>query len=246
MAHYPYPNITLDPLDEIIQARYNVTEAFDHEGAILFVLGLLMVYAVVIMTLIISIIRRTRSDVEILDYLRDLDEIQKVNHKRKLLWNRQRSHESAAVKAPRRMPFGALSLDERTLAYTTSRQQEAYWHPYLQVYKACSPVNDTASMPALSDCRTIQKPERHRSRLRPPLVRQDAVCELDDLDFPAAIMVPVTTYSDSQSAVACLATVVSTREADSCTGGTNVTLVAPSNIGSSKSSSSTLYEEGFV
>ena len=50
---------------------------YDYNGAILFVFGFIMIYGGAILFLIIAMIRRSRAELEIIDHLRDLEEIRK-------------------------------------------------------------------------------------------------------------------------------------------------------------------------
>ena len=56
---------------------------YDYEGAILFVFGLLMMYMMSIFLLIVSLIRGSRSETDVMDYLRDLEEMRKAARKKR-------------------------------------------------------------------------------------------------------------------------------------------------------------------
>ena len=48
---------------------------YDHRGAILFIMGLVVLYGGAILFLLLSMMHRSRAELEISDHLRDLDEI---------------------------------------------------------------------------------------------------------------------------------------------------------------------------
>lgn len=63
-------------------------EKYDYKGAILFVFGLLIMYGSAILILVIAMIRRSRSELVVLDQLRDLEEMRKerCSKKRSSRW----------------------------------------------------------------------------------------------------------------------------------------------------------------
>ena len=60
------------------------TEDYDYKGALLFVVGLMSLYGVAIFLLIISLIRKSRSELELKDHQRDFEAMKRASQKRSL------------------------------------------------------------------------------------------------------------------------------------------------------------------
>ena len=68
------------------------TEPYDYQGALLFVMGLLCVYGVAIFFLIISLIRKSRTELELVDHLRDFEAMRRASKRRIREQLSQREH----------------------------------------------------------------------------------------------------------------------------------------------------------
>ena len=76
--HKDITNMTSDQWDDSLTHESKSEEFFDnydHKGAILFVIGLVVFYGGAILILIIAMIRRSRTELDIADHLRDLEDI---------------------------------------------------------------------------------------------------------------------------------------------------------------------------
>ena len=60
-----------------------VPDNYDYKGASLFVAGLLTIYGVVILLFIISLIRKSRTDLEVVDHLEDFEAIRRASQKQR-------------------------------------------------------------------------------------------------------------------------------------------------------------------
>ena len=60
-----------------------VTQEYDYMGASLFVTGILTVYGIAILLFIISLIRKSRAELELVDHLEDFEAIRRASLKRK-------------------------------------------------------------------------------------------------------------------------------------------------------------------
>lgn len=76
-------NVSLVEREDVVEVRApDSAEVNDYMGQLLFVFGLVFIYAIAILTLIISMIRGSRAEEEVLDYLRDLEYMRKKARKR--------------------------------------------------------------------------------------------------------------------------------------------------------------------
>ena len=57
---------------------------YDHIGASLFVAGLLVIYALVLLLFMFSLVRKSRADLEVVDYLEDFKARRRASHKRRV------------------------------------------------------------------------------------------------------------------------------------------------------------------
>ena len=74
----PHTTTEEDPLARFIRKE----ESYDYKGAILYVFGLLIMYGISIFLLIISLIRKARGEFEVIDYMRDLEEMRRETRRK--------------------------------------------------------------------------------------------------------------------------------------------------------------------
>ena len=78
-------NVTYDPeYDLTLNQTALEQEIYDYQGALLFVLGLLSIYGITILFLFISLIRKSRSEMEVVDHLHDFEAWQRHHQKRSM------------------------------------------------------------------------------------------------------------------------------------------------------------------
>ena len=80
---------------------------YDYKGALLFVVGLLCMYGLCILLLIISLIRKSRTELELVDHLRDFEAMRRASQKKGFrLYNQNLSdeHEDDNSEAPKIVP----------------------------------------------------------------------------------------------------------------------------------------------
>lgn len=105
----PPDNVPLtDSLDPLRPALEEEEDEYDYKGALLFVVGLLSVYGVAILLLIVSLIRKSRSALEVKDHQRDFEAMKRASQKRSLRMSRENS-----VKAMNGGNLGRLSLSSK-------------------------------------------------------------------------------------------------------------------------------------
>lgn len=79
-----YPLWNQTDLNLFRNETFEAEDAYDYEGALLFVLGLLSIYGITILFLFISLIRKSRSEMEIVDNFRDFEAWQRANQKKSM------------------------------------------------------------------------------------------------------------------------------------------------------------------
>ncbi len=91
----------------------NVMDGYDYNGAILFVVGLLLMYGLGMFVLIVSLLHKSRSELEVIDHLRDLEEMRKVARKKRrsgrfsLRSQTSQAADTASPELPERFSAGA-------------------------------------------------------------------------------------------------------------------------------------------
>ena len=81
----------LDPLRDLLARHERDDDEYDYMGALLFVVGLLSFYGVAILLLIVSLMRKSRSALEVKDHLRDFEAMRRASQKRSLRLSREES-----------------------------------------------------------------------------------------------------------------------------------------------------------
>ena len=87
---YPIPEneVSNDPVNAIsdppINTANNTGIHYDYKGALMFVVGLLCMYGLCILLLIISLIRKSRTELELVDHLRDFEAMRRASQKKGL------------------------------------------------------------------------------------------------------------------------------------------------------------------
>lgn len=85
-----------DPMEPLLPFLEEEDE-YDYKGALLFVVGLLSLYGVAILLLIVSLIRKSRSALEVKDHLRDFEAMRRASQKRSLRMSRENSEKTSAM-----------------------------------------------------------------------------------------------------------------------------------------------------
>ena len=76
-----------------------LSQRYDYVGASMFAAGLLTIYCLVLLLFIISLIRKSRSDLEVVDYLEDFKALRRASMKRKI--------QNVGIRAPGYKPLAS-------------------------------------------------------------------------------------------------------------------------------------------
>ena len=163
---------------EMSQESYSMVplEDYDYKGALLFVMGLLSVYGLAILFLIISLIRKSRTELELVDHLQDFEAMQRATVKRRTRDSIRSSLGSTdGIVAP--APSCSSSVEEPNPPIL----RPAIRRPILQRSQRVEDEDDDDFWLNYKGERGFRKPGRILT-YNPSLLRDDTF-EKDDIDF---------------------------------------------------------------